>query len=297
MECSEFDMLIQEASSISAELNGELDRYLELQNQINMYQMRRLRPFSLENGDMDAGLEGLIQGTHNVISRIKNFIIKLWYTLKNILDKMLHLFSGTLKKLKGYQEQFKSGIDQSKFDAFSNTKLKVYKKVDMQKRLDILTREVEMKWVNSDGSVNRDERNGDVGFWANLFHGRQEGLIAIGHNLKVDGEGHVKQTYTGTLPKEDTLGSHGYTFADVSTFVNAIVNIYEKFPGYKENLKKMGDNEIDAKYKSATTSEQKYKAIIADRTKYILIQKLVTIVLKEMREIGKELVAICGAIQ
>ncbi len=297
MEISEFDMAIQEASSVAIELNAEVEKFFVIQANINAYQMRRLRPFSLENGDMDAGLEELIQGAHNVVSRIKNFIIKLWYTLKNVLDKMLHLFSNTLKKLKGYQDLFKSGIDQSKFAAFSNTTLKVYKKVDMQKRLDVLTREVEMKWVNSDGSINQAERQGDVDWITKLFHGRQEGLIAIGHNLKIDGEGHVKQTYTGALPKEDTLGSHGYTFADVSAFLNSIVNIYEKFPGYKENLRKMGDNEIDSKYKSAETSDQKYKAIIADRTKYIYIQKMTTIVLKEMREIGKEIIAICGAIK
>lgn len=118
MEISEFDMAIQEASSVAIELNAEVEKFFVIQANINAYQMRRLRPFSLENGDMDAGLEELIQGAHNVVSRIKNFIIKLWYTLKNVLDKMLHLFSSTLKKLKGYQDLFKSGIDQSKFAAF-----------------------------------------------------------------------------------------------------------------------------------------------------------------------------------
>ena len=170
MEISEYDAAIQEASCAASELGNEVEKYFVIQANINAYQMRRLRPFSLENGDMDAGLEDLIQASHNVVSRVKNLIIKLWYTIKNVFDKILHLFNGTLKKLKGYQEQFKNGIDQSKFPAFSNTKLKVYRKVDMQKRLDVLTREVEMKWVNSDGSENTDERRGKVGLWTKIFH-------------------------------------------------------------------------------------------------------------------------------
>lgn len=279
-QLSEVDIKLHECSSLSQLLNQAIEEFNQITQEMRDKRSCIVLPFGLENTDYDAGMEGLIEKSKNVLSKIKNFIIKLWTAIKELLDKVLHVFDGTLRKLKAYKETFKGGVASKNEQAFYDAKVTCYPKVVMQRRIECLLNEINMRWTESDGTPNAAER---------------ESLDPIGFHVRVN-DGKVTASYNGVYPKLDTLAGHGYTFDDVGILLNNAVDMYEKFPQYKENLIKAYNNSIEARYKRDSNDEQKSQTILADRVQYMAIHKTIQFVLKDIREIGKETLAICNVI-
>lgn len=280
MAPDEIDVKLHELKQLSDELNKSIGEYNDICKQMQDHQINMLRPFGLENNDGDAAMESLMEAATNVIRRIVNFIIKLWTGLKELLDKVLHIFDRSKKKLQALQEKFKNGIKVDNEEAFLAGKVTAYGKVLMFNRIHVLLREINMRWTELDGTPNVVER---------------KSLAEIGFTVTVT-DGKVTASYKGIYPKLDTVGGHGYRVSDVGELVNKALELLDKFPGYKENMIKSYDNNITARYKRDTTSEMRKQTILADRAAYMAIHKTFQFVIKDIREIAKEVVAICNLI-
>lgn len=280
MAPDEIDVKLHELKQLSDELNKSIGEYNDICKQMQDRQINMLRPFGLENNDGDAAMESLMGAAANVIRKIVNFIIKLWTGLKELLDKVLHIFDRSKKKLQALQEKFKNGIKVDNEEAFLAGKVTAYGKVLMFNRIHVLLREINMRWTELDGTPNVVER---------------KSLAEIGFTVTVT-DGKVTASYKGIYPKLDTVEGHGYRVSDVGELVNKALELLEKFPGYKENMIKSYDNNITARYKRDTTSEMRKQTILADRAAYMAIHKTFQFVIKDIREIAKEVIAICNLI-
>lgn len=280
MTPDEIDVKLHELKQLSDELNKSIGEYNDICKQMQDHQINMLRPFGLENNDGDAAMESLMGAAANVLRKIVNFIIKLWTGLKELLDKVLHIFDRSKKKLQALQEKFKNGIKVDNEEAFLAGKVTAYGKVLMFNRIHVLLREINMRWTELDGTPNMVER---------------KSLAEIGFTVTVT-DGKVTASYKGIYPKLDTVGGHGYRVSDVGELVNKALELLEKFPGYKENMIKSYDNNITARYKRDTTSEMRKQTILADRAAYMAIHKTFQFVIKDIREIAKEVIAICNLI-
>ena len=280
MAPDEIDVKLHELKQLSDELNKSIGEYNDICKQMQDHQINMLRPFGLENNDGDAAMESLMGAAANVLRKIVNFIIKLWTGLKELLDKVLHIFDRSKKKLQALQEKFKNGIKVDNEEAFLAGKVTAYGKVLMFNRIHVLLREINMRWTELDGTPNMVER---------------KSLAEIGFTVTVT-DGKVTASYKGIYPKLDTVGGHGYRVNDVGELVNKALELLEKFPGYKENMIKSYDNNITARYKRDTTSEMRKQTILADRAAYMAIHKTFQFVIKDIREIAKEVIAICNLI-
>lgn len=280
MTPDEIDVKLHELKQFSDELNKSIGEYNDICKQMQDHQINMLRPFGLENNDGDAAMESLMGAAANVLRKIVNFIIKLWTGLKELLDKVLHIFDRSKKKLQALQEKFKNGIKVDNEEAFLAGKVTAYGKVLMFNRIHVLLREINMRWTELDGTPNMVER---------------KSLAEIGFTVTVT-DGKVTASYKGIYPKLDTVGGHGYRVSDVGELVNKALELLEKFPGYKENMIKSYDNNITARYKRDTTSEMRKQTILADRAAYMAIHKTFQFVIKDIREIAKEVIAICNLI-
>lgn len=278
-QLSELDIALHECSTLSAQLNQEIEAYNDLQRRILERSVRLYVPFGLENNDSDPAMEELVQGTKNVLGKIKNFIIKLWTAIKELAEKAIHIFDGTVKKLKQYQAAFKTGktVNANNF----NKRVVAYPNGIMIKRIDAIMNEINMRWTESDGTPNMAER---------------KSLDAIGFHVR-NKDGKVTASYNGSFPREDTINGHGYKTADVARTVDNAIAMFEQFPKYKEAMVKQFDNFIKTRYASATSSEQKGSVILMDRVAYMSMHKTMQYILKSIREIGKQAVALCTALE
>ena len=278
-QLNELDIALHECSTLSAQLNHEIEIYNDLQHQILERSARLFTPFGLENGDSDAAMEGLVQGTKNVLSKIKNFIIKLWTAIKELADKAIHIFDGTVKKLKQYQAALKTGkeINANNF----NKRTVAYPNGIMIKRIDAIMNEINMRWTESNGTPNAAER---------------KSLDAIGFHVR-NKDGKVTASYNGSFPREDTINGHGYKSGDIARVVDNAIAMFEQFPKYKEAMVKQFDNFIKNRYATAASSEQKSSVILMDRVAYMSMHKIMQYILKSIREIGKQAVALCTALE
>lgn len=278
-QLSELDIALHECSTLSAQLNQEIEAYNDLQHRILERSARLYVPFSLENSDSDPAMEELVQGTKNVLGKIKNFIIKLWTAIKELAEKAIHIFDGTVKKLKQYQAAFKTGkaVNANNF----NKRVVAYPNGIMIKRIDAIMNEINMRWTESNGTPNMAER---------------KSLDAIGFHVR-NKDGKVTASYNGSFPREDTINGHGYKTADVARIVDNAITMFDQFPKYKEAMVRQFDNFIKSRYATATSSEQKGSVILMDRVAYMSMHKTMQYILKSIREIGKQAVALCTALE
>lgn len=280
----DFESILTDLHSI--ELMGfdcekEVMQYYDVQIQIRNRHAQIIRPFGLENIDGDVVLEELYQKSKNLLGSIRNFIIKLWTSLKELLDKAVHVFDSTLREMKRYQQRLKEGLKPKEGGIFFSTKVTTYSKEIFQKRIETLLREVSMRWLEVDGKPNMLEHRS---------------LIDIGHVITEE-NGKVKYNYSGVYPTIDSIGGHGFNLENITAFLTAIIDLYEKFPNYKENMIRAYDSDIKARYDRSRTDDQKAETILADRASYIRLHKTVSTVLKEIRELGNEILILCRAIQ
>lgn len=280
MTIEELDVKLHELRTISDALNQEMVKYNDICAQIHARQLSMVRPFGLENTDGDLAMESLMGSATNVLRKIVNFIVKLWTGMKELLDKVIHMFDRSKKKLQALQEKFKNGIKVENEEAFLAGKVTAYNKTLMFNRMHVLLREINMRWTELDGTPNMAER---------------KSLAEIGFTVTAH-DGKVVASYKGIYPKLDTVGGHGYRVSDLGDLVNLALELLEKFPGYKENMIKSYDNNISARYKRDTTSDMRKQTILADRAAYMAIHKTFQFIIKDIREIAKEVIAICNLI-
>ena len=278
-QLNEFDIALHECSTLSRQLNQEIETYNGLQLKIMERSAMLIAPFGLENNDSDPAMEELVQGTKNVLGKIKNIIIKLWTAIKELADKVLHMFSGTVKKLKQYQAALKTG-KQPNANNF-NKRIVVYPNGIMIKRVDAIMNEINMRWTETNGTPNTAER---------------KSLDAIGFHVR-NNNGKVTASYNGTFPREDTINGHGYKLVDVSRLVDNAIAMFEQFPKYKEAMVDQFDRVIKSRYQTAESSAQKGSVILMDRVAYMSMHKTMQYILKSIREIGKQAVALCAALE
>lgn len=278
-QIEEYNLLLQECSALSLQMNQEIQAYNELQVKIMERRSILFAPFSLENCDGDQAMEGLVQGTKNVLSRIKNIIIKIWTNIKELVEKALHIFDGTERKLKQYQAVLKTGkeINANNF----NKRLTMYPNGIMIKRVDAIMNEINMRWTEANGTPNLAER---------------KSLDAIGFHVR-NNNGSVTASYNGAIPREDSIVGHGYKPLDVARVVDNAIALFEQFPKYKDGMIKQFDNFIKTRYQGAQSSEQKASVILMDRIAYMTMHKTMQFILKSIREIGKQAVALCAALE
>ena len=278
-QLSELDIAMNECTVLSQQLNQEIAVYNDLQAKIVERSSRLYIPFGLENTDSDPAMEELIQGTKNVLSKIKNFIIKLWTAIKELAEKALHVFDGTTKKLKQYQAALKTG-KQPNQNNFTK-RIVMYPNAIMIKRTDAILNEINMRWTETNGSPNVAER---------------KSLDPIGFHVR-NKDGKVTASYNGAFPREDTIAGHGYKASDIARLVDNAVTMFEQFPKYKEGMVNQFDSFIKDKYQTATSSSQKGQVILMDRVAYMTMHKTMQYILKSIREIGKQTVAVCTALE
>ncbi len=278
-QLSELDIAMNECTVLSQQLNQEIAVYNDLQAKIVERSSRLYIPFGLENTDSDPAMEELIQGTKNVLGKIKNFIIKLWTAIKELAEKALHIFDGTTKKLKQYQAALKSG-KQPNQNNFTK-RIVMYPNAIMIKRTGAILNEINMRWTETNGSPNVAER---------------KSLDPIGFHVR-NKDGKVTASYNGAFPREDTIAGHGYKAIDIARLVDNAVAMFEQFPKYKEGMVNQFDSFIKDKYQTATSSSQKGQVILMDRVAYMTMHKTMQYILKSIREIGKQTVAVCTALE
>ena len=278
-QLNELDIALHECSILSSQLNQEIEAYNDLQARIMERSAQLFVPFGLENSDSDPAMEELVQGTKNVLSKIKNFIIKLWTAIKELADKAIHIFDGTVKRLKQYQAALKTGKELN--SANFNKRIVMYPNGIMIKRVDAILNEINMRWTESNGTPNIAER---------------KSLDAIGFHVR-NKDGKVTASYNGSFPREDTIVGHGYKTPDVARVVDNAIAMFEQFPKYKEAMVKQFDNFIKNRYATAGSSEQKGSVILMDRVAYMTMHKTMQYILKSIREIGKQAVALCTALE
>lgn len=282
-QLNEFEMALHNCNVLSDSLNVEMTSFNEIQSEIVLYMSRTFVPFSLENKDSDPALEELIQKGKNVLSRIKNLIIKIWTAIKELVDKALHLFSGTVRKLKQYQSAIKSNLasDGIRVAASAlNTRIECYPKSVMIKRIDAIMNEINMRWTTADGTPNMAER---------------KSLDTIGFHVRND-KGKVSSSYNGAFPHTDTIAGHGYSIIDIFQLVDNSITMFEQFPKYKESMVRQFDAQIKSKYQEVTSASQTAKVILIDRVAYMTMHKTMQYILKSIREIGNQTIALCKAI-
>lgn len=277
-QLNELDIALHECAVLSNSLNQEIGTFNEIQDEIAQYMARTFVPFSLENKDSDPALEELVQKSKNVLSTIKNIIIKLWTTIKELADKAIHIFSGTVRKLKQYQAALKAktDVDQSVF----NKRVNCYPKAIMIKRIDAFLNEINMRWSMANGSPNTAER---------------KSLDSIGFHIRND-KGKVTASYNGAFPREDTVIGHGYNLADIALLVDNAIALFEQFPKYKTEMVNQFDKNIKDRYSTANSDTQKAQVILMDRVSYMSMHKTMQYILKSIREIGNQSIALCKTI-
>lgn len=278
-QLSELDIAMNECTVLSQQLNQEIAIYNDLQTKIMERSSKLFVPFGLENTDSDPAMEELIQGTKNVLGKIKNFIIKLWTAIKELADKALHVFDGTSKKLKQFQAALKTG-KQPNQNNFTK-RIVMYPNAIMIKRTDAILNEINMRWTETNGSPNVAER---------------KSLDPIGFHIR-NNDGKVTASYNGAFPREDTIAGHGYKASDIARLVDNAVAMFDQFPKYKEGMVKQFDSFIKDKYQTATSGSQKAQVILMDRVAYMTMHKTMQYILKSIREIGKQSVAVCTALE
>lgn len=277
-QLDEFEIALHECTVLSNSLNREIVVFNELQGEISQYMAKTFVPFSLENKDNDPALEDLVQKSKNVLSTIKNIIIKLWTAIKELADKAIHIFSGTVRKLKHYQAAIKGKTNVN--PAVFNNRVNCYPKAIMIKRIDALLNELNMRWSMSDGSPNLSER---------------KSLDAIGFHIRND-NGKVTASYNGAFPKEDTINGHKYNFGDIGSLVDNAIALFEQFPKYKTEMVAQFDRQIAERYRTVNSDTQKAQVILIDRVAYMSMHKTMQYILKSIREIGNQSVALCKSI-
>lgn len=277
-QLNELDIALHECAVLSNSLNQEIGTFNEIQDEIAQYMARTFVPFSLENKDSDPALEELVQKSKNVLSTIKNIIIKLWTAIKELADKAIHIFSGTVRKLKQYQAALKSktNVDQSVF----NKRVNCYPKAIMIKRIDAFLNEINMRWSMANGSPNTAER---------------KSLDSIGFHIR-NNKGKVTASYNGAFPREDTVIGHGYNLADITLLVDNAIALFEQFPKYKTEMVNQFDKNIKDRYSTANSDTQKAQVILMDRVSYMSMHKTMQYILKSIREIGNQSIALCKTI-
>jgi hypothetical protein len=277
-QLNELDIALHECTNVSNSLNEKIIEFNETQTEISQYMAKSITPFSLENRDGDIALEELIQKGKNLLSTIKNLIIKLWTNIKELVDKALHIFSGTVKKLKQYQAALKTktAIDQAGF----NVRINCYPKAIMIKRVTAIMNEINMRWSMANGSPNMAER---------------KSLDEIGFHIRND-NGKVKASYNGAFPREDTIAGHGYQLVDIARLVDNAITMFDQFPNYKESMIRQFDSFIKERYNTVNSDAQKAQVILMDRVAYMSMHKTIQYILKSIREIGNQTVSICKAI-
>lgn len=277
-QLNELDIALHECAILSNSLNQEIGTFNEIQDEIAQYMARTFVPFSLENKDSDPALEELVQKSKNVLSTIKNIIIKLWTAIKELADKAIHIFSGTVRKLKQYQAALKAktNVDQSVF----NKRVNCYPKAIMIKRIDAFLNEINMRWSMANGSPNTAER---------------KSLDSIGFHIR-NNKGKVTASYNGAFPREDTVIGHGYNLADIALLVDNAIALFEQFPKYKTEMVNQFDKNIKDRYSTANSDTQKAQVILMDRVSYMSMHKTMQYILKSIREIGNQSIALCKTI-
>lgn len=277
-QLNELDIALHECAVLSNSLNQEIGTFNEIQDEIAQYMARTFVPFSLENKDSDPALEELVQKSKNVLSTIKNIIIKLWTAIKELADKAIHIFSGTVRKLKQYQAALKAktNVDQSVF----NKRVNCYPKAIMIKRIDAFLNEINMRWSMANGSPNTAER---------------KSLDSIGFHIR-NNKGKVTASYNGAFPREDTVIGHGYNLADIALLVDNAIALFEQFPKYKTEMVNQFDKNIKDRYSTANSDTQKAQVILMDRVSYMSMHKTMQYILKSIREIGNQSIALCKTI-
>jgi len=276
-----FSADIYELNKLMDSLNCEFDSLTSIKHQIRIHLSKKIKPFGLENNDGDSALEDLIQKSKNVLSSIRNLIVKLWQKIKDVLSWFMGIFDGTLRKLKAFQVSLSAGTKATDPKNLQEVKLSCYPKVVMQRRLEVLLKELSLNWQNVNGSANPNIASslGDIGF-----------------TIRID-DGKVKAAYNGVFPKLDSISGHGYSKEDIVRFLNLTISIYEKFADYKKQMTRVFDTQIKERYDRSTNDEQQAQSILADRLFFIKLHKTLTFVGKEIKEIGNEMLALCKAIQ
>ena len=277
-QLSELDIAMNECTVLSQQLNQEIAIYNDLQTKIMERSSKLFVPFGLENADSDPAMEELIQGTKNVLSKIKNFIIKLWTAIKELADKALHVFDGTSKKLKQFQAALKTG-KQPNQNNFTK-RIVMYPNAIMIKRTDAILNEINMRWTETNGSPNTAER---------------KSLDSIGFHIR-NNKGKVTASYNGAFPREDTVIGHGYNLADIALLVDNAIALFEQFPKYKTEMVNQFDKNIKDRYSTANSDTQKAQVILMDRVSYMSMHKTMQYILKSIREIGNQSIALCKTV-
>ena len=277
-QLNELDIALHECATLSHSLNQEITAFNDIQDEMSQYMARIFVPFSLENKDSDPAMEELVQKGKNVLSKIKNLIIKLWTAIKELIDKALHIFSGTVRHLKQYQATLKGKTDADA--ARFNNRVVCYPKTTMIKRIDAIMNEINMRWTNANGTPNMNER---------------KSLDEIGFHVR-NNDGKVTASYNGSFPREDTVNGHGYQLIDLARLVDNAIAMFEQFPKYKDGIISQFESFIKDKYQSVNSDTQKAQVILMDRVAYMSMHKTIQYILKSIREIGNQAISLCKAI-
>lgn len=275
----EFATNIYEINSLIEMLNTELDSFLNISQLISHHLSGRIRPFGLENCDGDLAIEDMIQKSKNVLSLIRNLIIKLWQKIKDTLEWLGNLFDGTLRKLKSFQMNQNEKAKSTDPASLHDVKLTCYPKTVMQRRLEVLLKEVSLRWQNDNGTENPKLASA---------------LADIGFTIRID-NGKVKAAYNGVYPRLDSIAGHGYSKEDINRFLNLTIDLYEKFGDYKKQMIHTYDVQLKERYDRSANDEQEAQTILSDRLFFVKLHKTLTFVGKEIKEIGKEMLALCKA--
>ena len=278
----DLDMILVECDIVQKELDKEMHLVDEIQNEIRIQNINTLRPFSLENNDYNAAIESLGEKLANVYVRIKTLILKLWQLIKTAFDKFLHIFDSTKRKLTKYKEALANNNIKLTNEQL-NYRVEAYNRVTMTNRISVLSNELNMDWMNSDGTINQATR---------------VPLSKIGYKFLINTSANsVSAKYSGDLPKVSTLSKHQYDIADIKQLVDSALGLYEKYPDYKKKMDEANNNYLK-------TLESSYQASDKQRLEFVKAKYLNTkvayivsrTILKEIRTIGKQTITICKTI-
>lgn len=270
-------LLFNNVNTLSSELDAACADYTEMLDTIRNRTMRIAVPFGLEGIDGDTTLESLTEKAANLWKRVSIIIVKIWTNIKELVVKAFHMFDGTLKKLKAFKETVGNNLSNKDTTSFNKAIAETYQKNILFSKIDILLGEVRMKWQEVDGSGGEE----------------RPFLTKLGYKLI----GGTKLVYSGPKPSQDSMSGHGYLITDVPVAVDACIELFEKFPAYKDSLFTTYDTEVAKLKNAASTDTATGNALNTIRTKYILVHKSVATILREIRLVSGTVVAMANAVK